>query len=277
MNDQLNGKCKYYYENGNLHYEGETFMKWNGKVEEFNLKNEVIFEGEFFHGHKWNGKGKEYFENFCDSERSSMERFYMNNSDKGEIEIIQYEGEYSNGLRNGKGKEYNENGQLIFKGIFFNGEKYEGTLYRYSDEGKLIFKVEMNKGNILGKGIQYSEYNENLIEFEGEVINDKKWNGKIKEYNEKGEIIAEGEYKNGQFTGIKKIIDENGKVLECEYLKDKIWKGYVREYSKNYDIDYRGEYVEGKRWRGKGKEYYDDGSIKYEGDYLNGKYYNGKI
>ena len=174
LNGELNGKCKYYYENGNLHFEGETFMKWNGAMKEYNLKNELIFEGEFLQGHKWKGKGKEYFEDSCATEKSSMDSFYMKNCDNGEDEILQYEGEYSYGQKNGKGKEYNEDGQLIFEGIYFNNEKYDGILYRYSDEGKLNLKVEMNKGIIIGQGIQYSEYNENLIEFEGEVINDKK-------------------------------------------------------------------------------------------------------
>ena len=33
-----------------------------------------------------------------------------------------FEGEYSNGQKNGKGKEYYE-GKLIYEGEYFNGEK----------------------------------------------------------------------------------------------------------------------------------------------------------
>ena len=35
-----------------------------------------------------------------------------------------FEGEYSNGKRNGKGKEYNKDGELIYDGIFMNGNKF---------------------------------------------------------------------------------------------------------------------------------------------------------
>ena len=67
-------------------------MKWNGKMKEYNLKNELIFEGEFLQGHKWKGKGKEYFEDSCAIEKSSMDSFYMKNCDNGEDEVLQYEG-----------------------------------------------------------------------------------------------------------------------------------------------------------------------------------------
>ena len=63
-----------------------------------------------------------------------------------------FEGEYLNGKRNGKGKEYYfSNGKLKFEGEYLNGER---------------------NGN--GK-----EYNYNCkLEFEGEYINGKRWNGK---------------------------------------------------------------------------------------------------
>ena len=36
---------------------------------------------------------------------------------------LKYEGEYLNGKRNGKGKEYDEEGNLIFEGDYLNGER----------------------------------------------------------------------------------------------------------------------------------------------------------
>ncbi len=38
-------------------------------------------------------------------------------------EILLYEGRYKNGKRNGYGKEYNNKGNLIFNGIFLDGKK----------------------------------------------------------------------------------------------------------------------------------------------------------
>ena len=34
-----------------------------------------------------------------------------------------YEGEYLNGEKNGKGKEYNENEELIYEGEYINGKR----------------------------------------------------------------------------------------------------------------------------------------------------------
>ena len=64
---------------------------------------------------------------------------------------IEFEGEYINGERNGKGKEY-EDDKLIFEGL-------------YKD----------NKRN--GKGKEYNSNGE-LI-FDGRCLNDIKWNGKL--------------------------------------------------------------------------------------------------
>ena len=37
-----------------------------------------------------------------------------------------FEGEYLNGERNRKGKEYNINGELLFEGEYLNGKKWNG-------------------------------------------------------------------------------------------------------------------------------------------------------
>ena len=49
-----------------------------------------------------------------------------------------FEGEYKNGKRNGKGREY-ENNSLIFKGMFSNGKR-NGKGKEYYLNGKLKFE-----------------------------------------------------------------------------------------------------------------------------------------
>ena len=83
------------------------------------------------------------------------------------------------------------------------------------------------------------------MEYEGEYLYDRKWNGKG--YDELGNIIYE--LKNG-----------NGKVKE--YFLGK--------------LEFEGEYLNGKR-NGKGKEYDYVGNLRYEGEYLNAKIWNGNI
>ena len=49
-----------------------------------------------------------------------------------------FEGEYLNGIRNGKGKDYYKNGKLEFEGEYLNGKR-NGSGKEYNDDGK--FKV----------------------------------------------------------------------------------------------------------------------------------------
>ena len=78
------------------------------------------------------------------------------------------------------------------------------------------------------------------MEFEGEYLFYKKWNGKG--FDENGNIIYE-------------LINGNGKV---------------KEYDLDSRLEYEGEYLNGKR-NGKGKEYNYNGELIFEGDFLNGK------
>ena len=55
-----------------------------------------------------NGKGKEY---------------------NGDDDSLEFEGEYLNGKRNGKGKEYYYDGNLKFEGEYLYNEKRKGKLY----------------------------------------------------------------------------------------------------------------------------------------------------
>ena len=51
-----------------------------------------------------------------------------------------YEGEYLNGKRNGKGKEYNDNGKLIYEGDYSNGIKVGKSKEKEND--KLKYEAE---------------------------------------------------------------------------------------------------------------------------------------
>ena len=59
-----------------------------------------------------------------------------------------FEGEYLNGRKNGKGKEYDENKKLKFKGEYLNGFKIQGK--GYNETGNVIFELYRN-----GKGKEY--------------------------------------------------------------------------------------------------------------------------
>ena len=107
------GFIKYYYTNGDLYYEGHYLNgKWNGEGKEYGDQGQLIFEGEFKDNKKWNGKGYDISNNVI----------YELKNGNGQIkefqkkDILVFEGQHINGERNGKGKEYYDNGQLKFEG-----------------------------------------------------------------------------------------------------------------------------------------------------------------
>ena len=51
---------------------------------------------------------------------------------------LKFEWEYLNGERNGKGKEYNDEGKLIFEGEYLKSQRNGGKEYDYN--GKLKFE-----------------------------------------------------------------------------------------------------------------------------------------
>ena len=172
-----------------------------------------------------------------------------------------FEGEYLNGKRNGKGKEYAKKKYLMF-GMFSN-----------------LFRDIEGKDN-------------NYVKFEGEYLNGKR-NGKGKEYDENGELLYEGEYLNGKRHGKGKEYFDDELIFEGEYLNDKKWKGKGYDFTGKiiYELDnndscgkevddfgnpfYEGEYLAGER-NGKGKEYNLCNKLIFEGMFLKGKKWSGK-
>ena len=73
---------------------------------------------------------------------------------KLDINIIDYKKKsriYREGERNGKGKEYNYNGELLFEGEYINGIR-NGKGKEYYSNGNLLFEGDYINGKRIGKG-----------------------------------------------------------------------------------------------------------------------------
>ena len=127
--------------------------------------------------------------------------YYVNNGDR-------YEGEWKNDLRDGKGIEYyhsgnryedeHRNGLREGKGIYyFNKEPYKGDRY----EG------DFKNGKIEGKGIYY--YNNGII-YEGDFKNDNKEGKGIFYFNNGNRRM--GDYYNDKPIGKHVLLTYNGEV-----------------------------------------------------------------
>ena len=80
--------------------------------------------------------------------------------------ILLYEGKFKNKKRSGEGKEYNKNGKIIFEGEYLNGKKWKGKGKEYFENGDLKFEGEYNNGEKNGKGKEYFDFEELLSLYE---------------------------------------------------------------------------------------------------------------
>ena len=252
--DGIGNNVKRFNNNNDLLSESDYY---NGKCingKEYNKFGETIYEGEYKDGKRYNGIYKIKINN------KIFSYYYVNGKVINKyVELdkeILYEGEYSNNLKQGKGKEYNKQGKILFVGEFMNGYRYKGK--EFNENGKLVFNGQYMKG-IPYNGIR-KIFIGNLLKFEGEIQNGLKIKGK--EYDQDEKLIFEGEYKNGEkYKGREQYTPDL--IFEGEYKDGTLYKG------KDFDIQNRlrfeGEYKNGKRFSG--KEYNESGELIFEGQY----------
>ena len=209
-----NGKVKRYNQDNKLIFEGE-YINGEKKGKEYHDEcGKLIFEGEYLNGKKWNGKIREYTirknHDCCCKGIPYCELEYREKT-KGK-KILRYKGEYLNGKKNGKGKEYDINGKLIYEGEYLNGKMKKGKNNKNHLHEYVSYSLEGNLKNGLLNGI-VKEYEERQLIFEGEYLNVKK-NRKGKEYemqDRRRQFLFEGEYLDGKRW--------NGKGKEFDYKK----------------------------------------------------------
>ena len=84
--------------------------KRNGKGKEYNYYNSnLLFDGEYLNGKRWNGFGYNVNGNMefeIKDGKGKIKEYHENGK-------LEFEGEYLNGEKNGKGREYNYNGKLF--------------------------------------------------------------------------------------------------------------------------------------------------------------------
>ena len=71
-------------------------------------------------------------------------------------------------MKNGKGIEYDDDGNLIFEGEYLNDERNGKGKEYYYDNGGLIFEGQYLNGKRNGKGKEHGY--DGILEFEGEYI-----------------------------------------------------------------------------------------------------------
>ena len=168
--------------------------------------------------------------------------------------FVYYRGNFENGYREGRGQEYDRNGEIISDGFYSKGKKLNierleemGKDYwkEYDENGKLIRICQKDKdGNNEGYCYYYDNNGrklDRLSHFENGV--ESLYSGKFKLYDEPTKLWFEGNFENGYREGRGQEFDRNGKVisdgfyskgnkLKIERLEE-MGKDYWKEYDEN--------------------------------------------
>jgi len=159
-----------------------------------------------------------------------------------------------------------EDMEYIWKGDYNEEYKKNGFGKEYDFDDNIVFEGEYING-IRKKGVEY--YIIGTKKYEGEYKNGKRWNGilydtnmehqymlkfgkgYIKEFHENGCISFEGDINNGVKTGKGKIYDEWGHLIFEGYLDNGIKNGIGKLYNFSGDLIFEGEFKDGEQFKGK--------------------------
>ena len=159
LDGKSNGKGKEYDNDGKIVFEGEYLngRRWNGKGKSYDNYGYLRYEGEFLYDEeingnlyvnnkleytgqilfdkKWNGKGYDKDGNITYELKDGAGKIKEYNYNFGGG-LLTYDGEWLNGKKNGKGKEYSYDGSIIFEGEYINGDIIRGK--HYDRRGKIL-------------------------------------------------------------------------------------------------------------------------------------------
>ena len=253
-------------------FEG-TISDNNEKVGKF-FNDEFIYEGKF----EDFCKNADYIIDFTNDCEINFEGEYKNGmrNGKGKDYLTGYEGEYLYGMYHGKGKLYGKEGEFKNgkKTGYWKEDNFEGE-YKYglrNGKGKENYWTGYYVNNYLhGNRINGNEQRKYIFGEEANFLNlrieaNAIYFNDIKEYE--GDLI--NGIKNGQ--GIE-YYKNNKKRYEGSFISGN-HHGYGKEYYDNEILRYEGEFRVNE-YNGKGTEYDENGQKLYEGEFKNGKY-NGK-
>ncbi len=194
----------------------------------------------------------------------------------GEISYVE---NYVDNKRDGEYISYFRNGQILAKGLYKEGNKIGAWEYYYRNGNKSKEQNFDEKGKENGQEVEYTKGGWKLSEhsFNKGVVDAYKF------YNEKGEILSQGERKRGQLKYISYY--QNGiKSTEGQFNKDGR-DGEWKFYRYNGALKSTKNYKNGKQV-GEFKSYFPDGEVEisyaYDEDgnaqgYYSNRYNSGQL
>ena len=234
-NDIKQGLSKIFYPDGKIKTI-TPFLKGreNGTAMEFSRDSIVITLMDYKNGFMVN---KEKVNRYNDNHQKDGRwlTFYKNG-------ILQFEGKYKNGKKNGYFKEYSKEGSLV-------------KIEKYTDDELQVDATELRKLDT-----RFDFYPDGKVKVEGSY-KDSVPDGIRRYYSEKGDVINSRIYKDGIIVG-EGIIDKRGK-------KQGAWKEYYdpsKETGNKRILKTEGTYKNDNKI-GSWKFYYPNGKVEQIGTY----------
>lgn len=279
--DDIKQGTAYYYRSDTVLYRTVPFVNGleEGLAKDYAEDGQVIMLTEYKRGYI--------------VRRENINRFDRNGLKQGMWKIfhangvVKLEGTYTNDLRNGYFKEYDQQGKLIavskylqgilqedaqevsrlemkvdyypdgkprIVGQYFNGIP-EGVRREYNENGELVRGFVFRQGIITGRGITTEK-----------GLRDGPWI----EYYEDGKLYAEGTYKSGLRIGKWKFYYRSGKLEQEGVFNNRgRYDGTWRWYYEGGNLLREEEYLDGER-DGMLTEYSDSGMVVVQGEFVDG-------
>lgn len=198
--------------------------------------------------------------------------FHGNNClDYGDAGNVLYVGSYNNGIREGFGVEFNNEGYKIKKGTMKNNKLNGDNCKVYHNYGNLQYIGQMNCGKFDGLGKLY--HSNGVLNYEGLFLNDMPHGENCIIYSKKnGNIKYVGDVKEGKFHGKGAVFDHG---LEKPVMIGFFYNGVFVEGEKTCSnetgiISYKGGW-KNNNYNNRGVLYHPNGKVLYQGYFYEGK------
>lgn len=261
-----------------------------------------IFQGCIVNGKK-NGYGKFWgkkynYHGHWKDDRPHGHGYYKWKGNISELDgdtVVEYDGEWNCGERDGTGKEVYINCEFYIGGIKNNSKHGKGIYY--SSNGKIKYDIEWDEGKPVGKGVIRDYHPNGSLKYCGGFKDNYKY-GEGVEYYENGKVKYEGVFDKDVYEGDGILYYPSGR----KHIEGKFKEGYCHGEFKSYfdnesnnvrevgememgstircqlhseitgKVIYDGEAYRGK-FHGDGILYYKEGNKKYEGGFEVGVYH----
>ncbi len=152
--------------------------------------------------------------------------------------IPKYSGKLEEGILQGQGKEYDEEGLLTYEGGFVDGVR-SGSGIGYVS-GVLLYEGQFENGVYEGTGTLYED---GMKSYQG-AFSEGLPNGMGTAYKE-GTKRYEGGFVDGVYEGQGSAYDENGTLRYTGSFDDGLYDGEGSAYDEEGDLRYKGSFGEG--------------------------------